>query len=248
MRMVKLLKIKVILLEPENAGNVGAIARAMKNFALEELILVNPKFESFLEARVRAMHGLDILEKVKILTSFEEAISDVDFLVGTTAKTGKNYNVLRTTITPEQLVERLVDVHGKIALVFGRESYGLSNEELERVDVVVSIPASSYSTLNVSHAAAIIFYEIYKSQAFRKKGAPRASSKLEKEKVMEYFSLILNDINYPSFKQKIAERVFRNIISRAFISGREIHTLIGVLRRIHSFLSSKILKEKRKTK
>ncbi|MEM2145937.1 MAG: RNA methyltransferase [Candidatus Jordarchaeaceae archaeon] len=234
-----MLKIKVIFLEPENAGNVGAIARAMKNFALEELVLVNPKFEDMLEAEIRTMHGIDVLKNMRIVNSLEAAFSDVDFVIGTTAKTGMNYNVLRTTITPDQLVERLANINGKIALLFGRESVGLTNEELEKVDVVVTIPASSYSTLNVSHAAAIIFYEIYKSQVHKKKGTPRSSSKLEKEKALEYFSLILKDIKYPLFKYQIAERVFHNVISRAFISGREIYTLIGVLRRIHSFLSSK---------
>jgi len=234
-----LLKTKVIVLEPENAGNVGAIARVMKNFALEELVLVNPKFEDMLEAEVRTMHGIDVLKNMKIVNNFEESISDVDFIVGTTAKTGMNYNVLRTTITPDLLVERLANVNGKVALLFGRESMGLTNEELAKADIIVTIPASSYSTLNVSHAAAIIFYEIYKRQAYKKKGAPRSSSKLEKEKALEYFSLILKDIKYSSFKYRIAERVFHNVISRAFISGREIYTLIGVLRRIHSFLSSK---------
>nr|MDO8080653.1 RNA methyltransferase [Candidatus Freyarchaeota archaeon] len=234
-----MLKTKVIVLEPENAGNVGAIARVMKNFALEELVLVNPKFEDMLEAEVRTMHGIDVLKNMKIVNNFEESISDVDFIVGTTAKTGMNYNVLRTTITPDLLVERLANVNGKVALLFGRESMGLTNEELAKADIIVTIPASSYSTLNVSHAAAIIFYEIYKRQAYKKKGAPRSSSKLEKEKALEYFSLILKDIKYSSFKYRIAERVFHNVISRAFISGREIYTLIGVLRRIHSFLSSK---------
>ncbi|MEM3526555.1 MAG: RNA methyltransferase [Candidatus Jordarchaeaceae archaeon] len=239
--MVNLLKIKVVFLEPENAGNVGAIARAMKNFELKELVLVNPKYNDMLEAEIRTMHGIDVLKNMNIVNTLEDAFSDVDFVVGTTAKTGMNYNVLRTTITPDSLVGRLRNVNGKIALLFGRESIGLTNEELEKADVVVTIPASSYyPTLNVSHAAAIIFYEIYKSQAHRKRYAPRSSSKLEKEKALEYFSLILKDINYPAFKSRIAERVFRNVISRAFISGREVYTLIGVLRRIHSFLSLKI--------
>lgn len=229
----------MIILEPENAGNIGAIARAMKNFALDELVLINPKFENMFEAEVRAMHGIDVLKNMRIVNNLDEAISDVDFIVGTTAKTGMNYNVLRTAITPELLVEKMVNVDGKIALLFGRESSGLSNEELEKADIVVAIPTSSYYTLNISHAASIIFYEIYKNQPYKKKGAPRSSTKLEKEKALEYFRLILQDISYSSFKYRIAERVFLNVISRAFISGREIHTLIGVFRRIHSFLTSK---------
>ncbi len=229
----------MIVIEPENAGNIGAIARAMKNFDLEELVLVNPKFENIFEAETRAMHGINVLKNMRVVNNLGEAVLDVDFIVGTTAKSGMNYNVLRTTITPELLVENLVNINGKIALLFGRESFGLSNEELEEADIVVTIPASNYSTLNISHAAAVIFYEIYKSRQHKKKGAPRVSSKLEKEKALEYFRLILKDIRYSSFKYRIAERVFHNAISRAFISGREIHTLIGVLRRIHLFLSSK---------
>jgi len=238
------MEVAVIFLGAENEGNIGSLARVMKNFGLYELILVSSKAKIGIEALKSAMHAQDVLKSAKILDSFDEAIKDTDFVIGTTARLGWNYNVLRTPIFPDQL-SKLEGKGGRIAIVFGRESSGLTNEELNKCDVVVTIPANpEYPTLNITHAAAIIFYEMFKILGKSKTERYRCATKVEKDKILEMFGKLLEEIRYPSDKFQIAFRVFRNIIGRAFISGREAHTLIGVFRKTITLI--KILKAEAK--
>jgi len=237
------MEITVIFLGAENEGNIGSLARVMKNFGLAKLILVSPKVRIGKDAIKAAMHAQDVLRSAKIVEKFEDVIKNVDFVVGTTARLGWNYNVLRTPVYPDQL-SRLKEVKGKVAIVFGRESSGLTNEELNKCDIVLTIPANpEYPTLNITHAAAIIFYEIFKM--FKKSQAERyrCASRIEKEKILEIFHELLREIGYPQEKTQIAFRIFRNIIGRSFISGREAHTLMGVFRR--TIMVLKRLKQKK---
>ncbi|MBS7248599.1 MAG: RNA methyltransferase [Candidatus Jordarchaeales archaeon] len=234
-------EIIVVLVEPEHPGNVGATARLIKNF-MGELVIVNPKFSSMDEAYARAKHGRDVLEKARIVSSLEEALSDVDCVVATTAKLGDQYHVFRTAITPQLLAEGLKNVRGRVAILFGRESIGLTNEELKLADIVVTIPTSAmYPTLNLSHAVAIILYELFKalstgSRRFKAKAAGR----VEREQAIKFFREIIQMLGYRQEKIPLVEKAFKNIISRAWISGREIYTLLGVLRKIRDCLSAQL--------
>jgi len=233
----KLSNIAIIFLEAENEGNIGAIARAMKNFNLNKLILVNPKAEIGDTARMMAMHGEDILDKTKNVSSLEEAIRDADFIIGTTAISGGDYNILRVNVPPEDM-GNIVGLRGKICIMFGRESRGLSNDELDRCDSIITIPSSSkYPTLNVAQAATIVFYELFKAFQSHRQTKYRKADRIEKEKLIDYFKELLRRANYPVRKQYIALRIFRSILGRSFISGRESHTLMGVFRRALKMLS-----------
>ncbi|MEM3615414.1 MAG: TrmH family RNA methyltransferase, partial [Candidatus Methanomethylicia archaeon] len=157
----------------------------------------------------------------------------VDFMVGTTSKSGHDYNVARMSITPKMLVESMKDVKGNIGLIFGRESIGLKNEELKLCDIIVTIPTSKmYPSLNLSHAVAIILYELSSSQLSSRQEGFREASRIEKEKLLEYFSKILETLNIPSHRKERAFIIFKHVIGRAFISGREAYTLMGVFRHI----------------
>jgi len=230
--------IKVVLVGAEHAGNVGAVARVMKNFGVKELVLVSPKFASFDEAYARAMHGRDVLENARMFKTVKEAIVDADCVVATTARLGDQYHVFRTAITPQTLVENLGGVEGKVAILFGRESSGLTNEEIKEADIVVTIPASEdYPTLNLSHAVAIILYELFKSSlSHLTKKKVRAATRREREQALKFFREIILALGYREEKIELVEKAFRNIISRAWISGREMHTLLGVLRKIRDRL------------
>src|SRR3989344_5033915 len=118
--------ITVALIEPETPGNIGAAARVMANFGYSDLILVSPKCDYLSEeARIRAKHGLGVLKKAKLKDW--NWLKRQDTLVATTAQIGRDYNIPRSPISPEQLAE---NVHNA-TLVFGREGAGLSNEEIE---------------------------------------------------------------------------------------------------------------------
>ncbi len=240
--------ISVILVKPLYAGNVGSAARAMANFGFKNLILVNP-CKLTKEASDMAVHAKPIMEKAKICKDFESAIKNFNLIVGTTSEsTNKDYNFLRICITPEQLREKVSHVKGKVALVFGPEDIGLTNEELERCDIVVSIPtAAEYKSMNLSHSVAILLYELSKAESLIQSRAQardgrrpnpespiRLASKKEKDLISENFVSIANLINYPkpAERRKIFNLMLTKIIGRAQVTGREANTLIGVLRRI----------------
>jgi len=225
--------IYIVFVEPESPGNIGFLARTMKNFGLSNLVLINPcKLEK--EAYYQAMHAKELIWDHKSYSSLEEFIEteNIDFAVGTTGMAGGSYNVSRIAVTPEDFANSL-NVNSKTAIIFGREGNGLSNEEISLCDIIVSIPADeSYPVLNISHAAAIILYEIFK----RKKKYPReeleAATKSEKELLIEEMNNLIKYTGYPPHKMKTSSTVFKRIVGRAFIAGREAHALIGTLRRI----------------
>jgi TrmH family RNA methyltransferase len=227
----------VIFLEPETPGNVGAIARAMKNFGLKKLVLVNPKCELDDTAYARAMRGKDILRKARAATSLKEIKKKVDFLVGTTAKPcSSEYNLNRQCIAPGTLAEKLSEIDGNIGILLGREDSGLSNEELSLCDIAVHIPASpKYSTLNVSHAAVILFYELAKIKSKK----VRPASRKQKEVLEQLMAEVVNSLGGIRNKKQML-LAWRRILSRSLISGREAHTISGLFSEIKKKLKKKV--------
>ncbi|MHA2408238.1 MAG: RNA methyltransferase, partial [Candidatus Ranarchaeia archaeon] len=158
---MKISEFSIVLIEPEYEGNIGLVSRVLRNFQQTRLVLVNPKIKIGAESRMRAMHGKNVLENAKIFPTREEALKPMDLIVAFSSRLASDRNVLRTAISPRELGKKLVGVKGKIALMFGRESSGLSNDELEMADLLVSIPANpEYPVFNISHAVAIVLYEL----------------------------------------------------------------------------------------
>jgi len=230
--------IRVILLEPEKSGNIGSVARSMRNFDLGDLWIVNPKTRINGEARAFAMRGLPILESAKIVTSFDqaikdvdaEAIKDVDAVAGTSSVAARSSsNLSRVAITPKQLAERTSTSKGTLGIVFGRESSGLNNQEVEACDFMVTIPASrEYNVLNIAVAASILFYELFHRKAANQSG--RASQPAKKRLLLQFDHLAAVSDLQPH-KRRLAQRAFRNVISRSFISSREASLLVGIFRK-----------------
>ncbi|MEM3445743.1 MAG: RNA methyltransferase [Thermoplasmata archaeon] len=212
----------------KHEGNVGAIARVMKNFGFHELRLVNCALGE--EARKRAMHANDILASATQFRSFEAAIEGLDIVAGTSGVVSeKERHYLRHSLTPEGFLRKYRKFEGKIGLVFGREDFGLLNEELAKCDILLHIPtAGEYPVMNVSHAAAVILYLL------REKGRRRQFSRPEKLEIKELhlaFSELLDAVNYPGHRKRNAQIMFRRLIGRAGITKLETSMLIGVFRR-----------------
>ncbi|HMK54836.1 MAG TPA: TrmJ/YjtD family RNA methyltransferase [Methanobacteriaceae archaeon] len=225
--------IEVVFVEPESPGNVGFMARTMKNFGLERLVLINP-CNIGEEAHYHAMHAQDVLDNCKTYPSLSQYLdeAEADFLVGTTGTPGGSYNVSRIAVTPEKL-SYAINLKSKIALIFGREGDGLTNHEIDLCDVVVTIPTSDeYPIMNISHAAAVIFYELYKNVKTYPVEEIRESSRHEREDIADYMDWILQNLDYPSHKHQTTLTIFRRILGRAFITGREAHSMKGVFRKI----------------
>ena len=231
-------KFKIVLLEPQTEGNVGAIARAMKNFGFWDLILIDP-CELGDAAYKRAMHAGDILDKAKTFASFDQVSGKLDFIVGTSGIVNVNdKRHLRNPISPAQFADRIFEIDGKVGLVFGREDQGLSREELTLCDILVTIPASNkYPIMNISHACTILLYELYIHLNELKE--PRLTSGMEKEKLYEQFSEFLDAINYPKHKRQSTEVLFRRMIGRSLPSKWEFHTMMGVFSRGSNMIKRK---------
>lgn len=230
------MEVAVILVEPEYPINLGSIARVMKNFGVDELILVNPKARPEDElARKFAVHAVDILENAKITKSLDEALGMVNFAVGTSGVGGKDYIPERTPITPEEFARRIFLTGGKVGIVFGRESRGLDNDELEKLDFTVTIPTSgAYPIMNLSHAVAVILYEVYKQRIKTEEvERPKPAGRLEREVFIQQWRELMNVLNTPKdpYRKKYTEIMMRRVLGRAFIYEKEIYAIIGPLRR-----------------
>ncbi len=239
--------LSVILVEPSKPQNLGNIARAMMNFGFSDLIIVNPRLDlSDPEIKIVARRAEIIIDQALLISKLQDIREDFKFVIGTTARIGGDYNLKRVAIPPEQLLREEFDC-SKLAIVFGREQYGLSNEEIELCDLLVNIPTHmSYPVMNISHAVAIILY--FLSQKFQgiyhpdSKVKPkfRVASYKERQLLLNYFEQLIETTKYHPEKYHIAVQAFSNILSRGYVTGRELTTLMGVLKWINLNLQNKM--------
>ena len=225
--------IYVVFVECETPGNIGFLARTMANFGLKNLVLINPPTLTN-EAYYQATHGKYIVESAKIYPTLDDFYQSqrIDFKVASTGMAGGSYNLARIPIRPEELGKSM-NVSNKIAILFGREGDGLTNKEMSDCDICVSIPTDpTYPIMNISHAAAIIFYELFKNKHDYGVEGLDESSDLEKEYLLKDMRDLINSLDIPEHKKRNGLKVFNNIISRAFITAREAHTFKGILRRL----------------
>ena len=225
--------IYIVFVECETPGNIGFLARTMANFGLKNLVLINPPTLTN-EAYYQATHGKYIVENAKIFPTLDDFYQSqrIDFKVASTGMAGGSYNLSRIPIKPEEL-GKSINVSNKTAILFGREGNGLTNKEIDDCDICVSIPTDpTYPIMNISHAAAIIFYELFKNKhEFGVEGLVE-SSDLEKEYLIKDMQELIEYLDIPDHKKRNGLKTFNNIVSRAFITGREAHTLKGILRRL----------------
>ncbi|MBX7150677.1 RNA methyltransferase [bacterium] len=155
--------VKIILVEPQTPGNVGAVARAMKNFGLTQLVLVNPCDYLSEEARWMAVHAEEILESAQTVKTLEKALEGVVLAVATTARKRDTHF---PSFTPKETAERICEVsaHQPVAVVFGRERNGLLNEEIYQCQIQSGIPTfHQHNSLNLGQAVMVYLYELYQA-------------------------------------------------------------------------------------
>ncbi len=233
-------KITIILVEPENPGNIGAVARAMANFGFKKLMLIKPKanHESE-EAKKRAKHAQEILKRAIIKK--EIPYREFSLTIATSGKLGNDYNITRTPLSPEQISKKIVESKvgkGRIAIIFGPESKGLTNEEIRKADIFTSIPTSKkYPVMNLSHAVTIILYEIFiaeqeKEEKGFQKEYPLMNNK-QKEIIINELTRIINNTEFKTKEQRETQiRVWKRIISKSLPTKREANAMIGLLKKI----------------
>jgi tRNA/rRNA methyltransferase len=224
----KSLRFRVVLVEPIYEGNVGSVCRVMKNFGFEDLVLVNPCVLGDF-SKAMAMHAQDLLANAKIVTSFDEAIKGADIIVATTGKIGlrQDSHIRMPYFNPKELRALLEEKSGTVALIFGREDWGLVNEIVERCDIVTYIPTSpEYPIINLAQAVAVMLYEL---SDFKGGNVAIAGEELM-QVYYEHFAGLLDDINYPKHKKEKTMMMVRRIFGRAMLNPTECFTMMGILR------------------
>ena len=237
-------RFRVVLVEPEYELNIGAVARAMKNFGFSDLVFVRPKCNpKGFDAVKYAKHAKELLQSAKVVRSLSAATKGCKFSVGTTGILYRHWNeTFRTPIKLEDLAGKVkANKEGKIALVFGNEGIGLSEKDISACDLLVTIPTNKeYPILNLSHAVAIVLYELsdYNLLGFEPAGES------EKEHLIGAFGLITDKFGKEMRNPRKVKIAFRRMVGRAMLTDKECVSILGVLRRANTELEQQ--KEKRR--
>ena len=235
----------VVVVEPKTPGNVGTIARAMKNFGLSDLKLVDPpELDEDGEAYGFAGHAReDILPNAEEVTF--DAVVENYHTIGTTAITNEDSrkHIRYPFKTPAEVRETLETVDTRTALVFGREGTGLDNAELERLDEVCSIPASDdYPVLNLGQAATILLYEL-RTLTIEETQLPdverERASESDIDRFYDFFEEFHRSIDHRAHKREKTNVMMRRLLGRAHPTEREITTLTGIFRRANDLLGDR---------
>lgn len=227
-------RFRIVLVEPQDSGNVGSVCRAMKTMGFSKLRIVGRRREYFDENRVRtlSLHARDLFEGAEFFENLDGALEDVTLAAGITRRTGKFRKYV--SILPEQLAGHLSSSgEGPVALVFGRESDGLTDRELGHCNLAVKIPSSDrFPSLNLSHAVQVITYALFRSYQ-----APadtyEAATQEDIRDVERTITQSFESIGF--FKQNEKEEVgrfFRDIFSRALLSEKEADRLKKMFRKM----------------
>jgi len=250
----KNLTFTVVLVKPEHAGNIGSIARVMKNFNFEKLIIFNPieTIENIFnyETQGFAMHGKDVLMNAIIkevedqnnhLSEYKKLLAQFDLVIATTARGQRNSNIKRLAIFPIDLTLPVSAKPLNIALLFGRESRGLTNDEISLADILLRIPTGiDYPALNLSHACGVILYELFKKLYVIKIGRGihpiLLADRKDRQLLQSLIQKIINNLKIRTHKKENVELAFKNAFERTFMSKRELSLITGVFSKVNKLL------------
>jgi tRNA/rRNA methyltransferase len=227
----------VILAQPQMGENVGAAARAMKNFGLSELVLIAPKFEwPNDKAQMLASGSGDILDAAKLYPTAAEALAPYNLVLATTAR---GRDVVKEIHTPEAGIRRLraaTEAGTRTAILFGGERAGLTNEEMSLADAVITIPTAEFSSLNLGQAVLLLGYEWLKSADTTPAVRTRASiakpaSRFELTGLFEHLERELDaaEFLFPPAKRDTMVRNIRAMIMRSGLTDQEVRTIRGMI-------------------
>jgi len=230
--------ISVALVEPLYPINIGYIARCMKNFGLKQLYIINPQCQINDEAYRYAMHGRDVLSKAIVIDRLVELKKSFDVLIATTGKLSKKKSPFRRVISPERMAKIIQEYeNGKFLIIFGREDKGLLNKELGLCDIVVSIPANpEYSILNISHAAVILFYILFREISLKSPSYKKIPKREITDKFILYSKEIMNITKVPKYKIQRFEITLKRIIFEYGLDEKDLIVLLGLVRRAYDKL------------
>ena len=225
---------RIVLVETSHPGNIGAAARAMKTMCLEDLVLVNPAEFPHADATARASGAGDILERARVTATLDEALAGCALVAGSSAR---RRDIGPPELAPQECAMRLTTAAARqdVALVFGRERTGLTNEELGRCNLLVSIPANpDYSSLNLAAAVQVLCYELMLARAAAPAAADAPDTPLatadEMERLYEHLEAAALETGFlDPAKPKHLMRRLRRLFNRAQPDQNEVNILRGLL-------------------
>jgi TrmH family RNA methyltransferase len=223
--------VRIVLIDPSHPGNIGSVARAMKNMCLSDLVLVRPRSFPHPEANALAAGADDVLGAARVVATLGEAIADCAFIAGTTSRPR---NLYWEFMTPRDVAARIVALphESRAALLFGSERYGLSSEDLESCNVLVRIPANEeYCSLNLAMSVQLLSYEIFLA---REQPSTRVQLELplapsgDLEHFYRHLEEVLEEIDFADRTGHLLERL-RRLFNRAQLDRNELNILRGIL-------------------
>ncbi|MBI2067515.1 MAG: RNA methyltransferase [Deltaproteobacteria bacterium] len=231
--------IAFILVRPKYHGNLGSVARALKNVGFTTLRLVQPEASlKHDEAKWMAVGAADLLKKVRIYSSIEEAAKDRQFLIGTTCRVGRKRGV--PFLLPD--IGEFLPTGKKIGILFGPEDKGLSNDELMRCHRTMMIPTRPrFRSLNLAQAVMLVAYEIQRSPGKSKAEVPEFFGKRPEilasvnfiEQMYDHFETMLQEIGFfPHQNPSAVMRKLRRIFARTALTVREVRMIRGICHQV----------------
>lgn len=226
--------LRIVLVRPQYSGNIGAIARAMGNFGMQSLALVNPAPVHRQQAEMMAVHARAILDTMQIHTSLRAAVADCGLVIGTTCRPGlyREHAVSLRTLAPTLVAAATTN---RVALVFGPEDSGLSNEDLRCCPQLLTIPtAPTYTSLNVAQAVALCCSEIFLAAQSKSENFVPSLAVAERQEVM--YEKLKHALLQVGFLHKDNPEhimlALRRLFGRAGLEERDVRILLGMARQI----------------
>ena len=225
--------LEIILVNTQLPENLGATARGMLNFHIQNLRLVDPHFEMNNEKILPISAGADhVINKIKVYETFEKSISDLDYIIATT---NRERTLKKKKINFNEIL-KLINSNKKIGIIFGPEKSGLNNDHISLSDYILKIPSNKkFSSINLSHAVTIVCYEISKSIYRNIKSNNKVYDLAPKKELMNFYKILENRLDEKNFfmvdeRKKMTIQKIRNIFSKSLLNINEIKILLGILK------------------
>ncbi len=233
-------KIRIVLVNTTEAGNIGGVARAMKNMALSKLYLINPHNFPSSTATARASSADDILAKAVICTNLKEALNGVNLVVASSARQRHNKHLQFNVVNSCEKIKQQITAGSEVAVVFGTENSGLSNAQLDMADILMTIPTSkNYSSLNLASSVQVFSYQNFISNYdmnFDNKQQKLAEFS-QLENFYHHLQQVLIHIDYFDNNRPIEllMRRLRRLFAKTQINADELVILRGILAKIKKY-------------
>jgi tRNA/rRNA methyltransferase len=243
--------LRIVMVRPRGSGNIGSVARAMKNVGASELAIVGDARTQSFWAKAMAVHGRDVLAEAKRYPTIRAAIADCTLVVGTTCRAGLYRSHGQT---PREAAPAMAAAarEGKVALLFGPEDHGLSNKDLEHCQQLITIPANpEYQSFNVAQAAVICLYEIYVA-SLEKPALENEIERAQAEDIERLFDLMRSSLLKIGFlASENPEHILlalRRILGRSGLEARDVRIFTAMFRQIEWYAKQgwQVVEEKEK--